>query len=154
MGGTIISTAGTPLPSVPVEIELYLADGFSVYGQSLGSKLTIQTGTDGRWSTPLQCNDEITPVGTLYQVVEKIPGAYGGAKVYLIQVVTGLPGGVGVVNEVLNSIVPAAVPVGGTYSPVGSGPQGLQGPQGVAGYVVVANNTALNALTKVEGLPV
>jgi hypothetical protein len=155
MGGTVQAANGSLLNSIPIEIELVLADAFVVTGSySMGGKLTLQTGPDGRWSTPLQCNNDLTPVGTLYQVTEKIPGFYGGAKCYLIQVTTGLPTAPAV-NEVLNSIVPQAVPVGGTYSPVGSGPQGIQGPQGVAGYVTVADNTALAALTpKIEGLPV
>lgn len=154
MGGTVLSPNGTALGSVPIEIELVLAKGFVVIGSySLSGKLTVQTGADGTWSTPLQCNDELTPVGTLYQVSEKSPVYAGGTKVYLIQVVSGLPGGA-TINQVLNSIVPQAVPVGGTYSPVGSGPTGAAGPIGPPGYVVVADNAALNALPKIEGLPI
>lgn len=142
VGGTVISPDGTPLGSCPIVIELVLAEAFVVVGSlSLSSRLTLQTAADGSWQTPLQCNDELTPVGTLYQVTEK--GASG--KIYLIQVLSGLPTAPAV-NQVLNLIVPEIVPVGGSYQPVASGPVGPIGPPGLT-TIVVANRAALDALT-------
>jgi len=144
VGGTILTPDGVLLGSVPVEIKLVLAQAFVVTGSySMADKVTIQSSPAGTWQTPLECNDDLTPVGTLYQVTEKIPSQYGGSKTYLIQVLTGLGGGI---NQVANLVVPAAVPVGGTYVAIASGPTGLPG------YLDHANNTALLAVSpKVEG---
>jgi len=150
VGGSIVTPDGVPLGSVPIEIELLLADAFVVTGSySMGGRLRVQSAANGSWQTPLECNDDLTPVGTIYQVTEKIPAQFGGTKRYLIQVLTGLGGGI---NLVANLVVPAAVPVGGTYQAIASGPTGLQGVPGTPGFVVVADPAAALAISpKVKG---
>jgi len=147
VGGTIISPNGSFLSSTPVEIELVLAQGFVVTGSfSISARITIQSDINGAWQTPLEVNDGIVPDGTLYRVTEKIRVQFGGSKSYLIQVLSGLGSGV---NQVAGLIVPAALPVGATYQAISSGPTGAPG------YIVVADNTALLAISpKVEGQPV
>ena len=139
VGGTIVRPDGQALASVPIEIELVLAEGFVVIGSySLAPKITVQTSSNGTWQTPLIENDAITPTGTIYRVTEKTPSQFGSSKSYYIQVLTGLGGGI---NQVGTLLVPAPVPVGGTYQAIASGPSGD------AGYIEVADIAARDALT-------
>jgi hypothetical protein len=75
---------------------------------SIVTHLIKFSAADGTWTATVECNDTITPAGTLYQIQEKY--AHGvQSKLYMVQVLSSLPGGT---NQVLGLIVPEMSPVG------------------------------------------
>jgi len=108
VGGTVRDITGTPIENAEIRIHLLTQVAFrTVDDSSVVTDLTLFTAADGTWSATIECNDTITPAGTLYEVKEDY--AFGGWKTYLIQVLSSLPVGT---NQVLDLIIPEMSPVG------------------------------------------
>jgi len=144
VGATLKDPGGNGLASIPVDINLVMAQGWGKTSKIAYSK-TYRTATDssGNWSAILPENDLINPLGTLYQIVERLPTQYGGQRIYTIQVLSTLSAGL---NQVMDLLVPALNPVGevnnyitldyanATYATLGtSGSAGPAGPPGPPG---------------------
>jgi len=108
IGGTVLDLSGTAVPNAQVTITLMTKVAFRVSdGASVVPEIQKFTNGSGVWTATVECNDTITPVGTLYEIAETY--SLGGWKRYLIQVLSTLPGGT---NQVLGLIVPQMSPVG------------------------------------------
>lgn len=72
---TVRDSAGTALAGVPVTIRLMPAGGFRTSDSAeLAKTLNTVTNASGVWSVALERNEDISPAGTYYQALEKIPG--------------------------------------------------------------------------------
>lgn len=75
-----VSLVSDPDESIPVRDD---DDNFSVLGSS-----STETDSDGYWEMDeLTANDEITPAGTLYRIVER--DSYSNEITYYVNVATG-----------------------------------------------------------------
>jgi len=141
IGGTITDLAGNPQNNMQVAVTLLCPTSFRTGDSaSLVHRYEVFTAANGTWTATVECNDTITPSGTLYEVKEDY--LLGDYKAYLINVPSTLPSGT---NQVLGLIVPEFIPYGqlgnwtGPQGPMGpagpTGPQGIQGPVGPASTV-------------------
>jgi len=109
IGGTVRDIAGTPVENAEVTIELLTKVAFRISDSgSIAPEVRKFTIADGTWSTTVECNDTITPTGTLYRIKETYAAGITG-KIYLIQVLSTLGAGT---NQVLDLIVPEMSPIG------------------------------------------
>lgn len=70
-----------------VEVRLMPTAGFRIDdGLEVARVKTTLTDVNGAWSLALERNSNISPASTYYEVVEYIPDAQGGRRVWLIQV--------------------------------------------------------------------
>lgn len=144
IGGTVLDLAGNGVLNAKVTITLKAPAGFRTSDSaSLVPQIAV-IGPTGTWTATVECNDTITPAGTVYEIKETYN--FGGWKTYLIQVLSSLGGGT---NQVLGLIIPEMSPVGvvnnfltkaqgdalyaGSVGP--TGPQGPPGPTGPASTV-------------------
>lgn len=80
----ILDPTGDPLAGVPVDITLMPGAAFRSGGLSeVARQVRVLTDATGEWTADLDENATLTPSGTYYRVVERIPGA---ERSYNIQV--------------------------------------------------------------------
>lgn len=121
----ILTPAGNPVANVPVFISLRPEGCFRTSDSAeLVSPLVLATDATGFWTTPLEDNLNITPVGSYYEIEERVPPMYGGTQIWNIYVL-GVGGNVGDLWTNQNPPAP--------YIPVYEGPQGPEGLPGPPG---------------------
>ena len=85
--GTILDPTGTAVASVPVTCRLMPTGGFrTATGSEVARVATTTTNASGVYSFVLERNSGIEPANTYYELVEEIPVARGGRRVWNIQV--------------------------------------------------------------------
>jgi hypothetical protein len=85
--GTITDATGVAVASVPVTCRLMPVGGFRSADGSEVARLVSTTGNaSGVYSFVLERNSGITPANSYYEIVEYIPAANGGTKVWNISV--------------------------------------------------------------------
>jgi hypothetical protein len=72
---TITDAGGTPAAGIPVVITLMPGSGFRGDASEVARITRTTTDSNGLWSVALERNADISPSGTYYQVVEKVPFA-------------------------------------------------------------------------------
>jgi hypothetical protein len=88
---TILASNGTPMAGVAVNIKLMPSGGFTISSrEEIVRELNIVANASGVWTANLESNLNISPSGTWYEILEKIPKSYGGNRTWIIGV-----GGVG-----------------------------------------------------------
>lgn len=87
ISNTILDPNGNVVAGAPVTITLQPTAGFRVDDSTEVARVySTVTNASGVWSALLERNSNITPANTTYEVVEQIPQANGGTRVWQIQV--------------------------------------------------------------------
>lgn len=86
---TILDPAQLPIPNVTVTATLKPTAGFrlSVPLAEVARTVTTQSNAVGYWELPLESYLNITPASTWYEIVEDIPQADGGRRVWTVRVI-------------------------------------------------------------------
>ena len=78
---------GGLLSGVPVNIKLMPSGGFRVSDKAeMVREVNTVTNIAGSWTVALESNLNITPAGSWYEILEKIPKANGGPRTWAIEV--------------------------------------------------------------------
>jgi len=71
---------------------------------SIARRIEKFSASDGTWSLAVECNDQLTPAGSSYQIHEIYPG--GETKTYFVRVLSSLPGGTNQVLDLITNQIP------------------------------------------------
>lgn len=87
ISNTVTDPSGVAVASCPVTVTLMPSGGFrSDTFTEVARTVSTTTNASGFWSLALERNTNITPANTYYEVVEQIPDARGGRRVWAISV--------------------------------------------------------------------
>ncbi len=86
---TILDPAQIPIPNVLVTARLMPTAGFrlSLPLAEVARTVSTTSSATGYWELPLESWLNITPANTWYEIVEEIPQADGGRRVWTVRVI-------------------------------------------------------------------